>query len=40
MPKRAHTEEQIAAALSSQEGGESTKEICRRMGISQNRPMR
>ena len=34
MPKKGHTEEQIVAALTAQEGGESTKEICRRMGIS------
>jgi putative transposase len=34
MPKRGHTEEQIVAALTAQEGGEGTKEICRRMGIS------
>lgn len=34
MPKRGHTEEQIVAALTSQEGGDSTREICRRMGIS------
>jgi transposase-like protein len=34
MPKRGHTEEQIVAALSSPESGESTKEVCRRMGIS------
>jgi putative transposase len=34
MPKRGHTEEQIVTALTAQEGGASTKEICRRMGIS------
>ena len=33
MPK-GHTEEQIVAALIAQEGGEATKEICRRLGIS------
>lgn len=33
MPK-GHTEEQIVAALTAQEGGETTREICRRMGIS------
>ena len=34
MPKRGHTEEQIVAALTAQGGGEGTKEICRRLGIS------
>lgn len=34
MPKRGHTEEQIVAALTAQEGGKTTKEICRHMGIS------
>lgn len=34
MPKRGHMEEQIVAALTAQEGGEATKEICRRMRIS------
>ncbi len=33
MPK-GHTKEQIVAAITAQEGGETTKEICRRMGIS------
>jgi putative transposase len=33
MPK-GDTEERIVAASTAQEGGESTKEICRRMGIS------
>lgn len=34
MPKRGHSEEQIVKALTAQEGGEGTKKLCRRRGIS------
>lgn len=35
MAKRAHTEEQIIAALQQSEAGGKTAEICRKLGISQ-----
>lgn len=35
MAKRAHTEEQIIAALQQAEAGGKTAEICRKLGISQ-----
>lgn len=35
MPKKGHTEEQIIAALKQHESGEKTRDICRKLGISQ-----
>jgi putative transposase len=35
MAKRAHTEEQIIAALQQAEAGGKTAEICRKLGSSQ-----
>jgi putative transposase len=35
MPKKAHSEEQIVAALRQAEAGEKTAEICRKMSISE-----
>lgn len=35
MPRKAHTEEQIIAALKQYESGEKTADICRKLGISQ-----
>ncbi len=35
MPKKAHTEEQIVAALQRVESGEKVGEVCRGLGISQ-----
>lgn len=34
MPKKAHTEEQIIAALKQYEAGDKTVDICRKLGIS------
>jgi putative transposase len=35
MPKKAHSEEQIVAALQQAKAGEKTAEICRKMSISE-----
>ena len=35
MPKKAHTEEQIVAALRQVEAGARVEDICRKVGISQ-----
>jgi putative transposase len=35
MPRKAHSEEQILAALHEGESGTKVAEVCRRMGISQ-----
>ena len=35
MPKKAHTEEQIAAVLRQGEAGEKVGDICRKAGISE-----
>jgi putative transposase len=35
MPKKGHTEQQIIAALKQYEAGDTTADICRKLGISQ-----
>lgn len=35
MPKKGHTEQQIIAALKQHEAGDTTADICRKLGISQ-----
>jgi len=35
MPRKAHSDEQISAALQDRESGTKVAELCRRMGISQ-----